>query len=804
MKVPFSWLKEYVDIDITAQELEKKLFGCGFEVEELIDLSAEIDRVVVGIVTECEPVEGTHLFVCKVDCGDYGKNIQIATGAPNVYKGMHTPAALDGSSLPNGVKIKSKPLRGIESNGMLCSGEELGLNDDLYPGSEVYGLLDLPKDTKAGEDICKVVGLDDYIFDISVTANRPDCQSVLGIAREVSAILGKPLKMPALDYTVSDYVYDGFEITVEAPDLCPRYIGHGVHNIRYAQSPAWMRRYLALCDIRGISNVVDITNFVMLEIGQPMHAFDLEQLSGKKIVVRRAKKDEKITTLDSKEFTLSENNLVICDGEKPVALAGIMGGLNSGISENTKELLFESAKFTRDNIRKTSRSLGQSTDASAHYEKGVSEYTAEIAMCRALHLIQELDCGEVTASAFDVSAGAERVGKKFDVSIKSIESILGIEVPEEKILEILSNLCFETVKDGDTLHITAPRWREDIETGSADIAEEIIREYGYEHITPTFLSDSAVTVGGLTRQQNEIIKTKNIMCSQGYCEISTLGFYADSDLDSLHIAPNAPERNVIRILNPISSNLTIMRSLLAPSVLNTVVNNIKLGNMSGRIFEISNIYVPKSLPLTELPDEILHLGFAAFGDSEDFFTVKGTVEALADAYGLKFSYERAKDVPYLHPGISAYIICNGEKIGCFGKLANDVLGELSLHRDSKENHHIFIGEIDYRAFSKLFPDSISYKPVSEFPAVSRDIALIADEEILCGDIVDEIEKTCPLAKNTELFDIYRGGQIENGKKSMAFRLNFIPTEKAVSAEEVSGFITDILKNLKEKFNIEMR
>ena len=335
MKVPFSWLKEYVDIDVSAEELERKLFSCGFEVEELIDLGAEISRVVVGVVTEAVPQEGTHLHICKVDCGEYGHDIQISTGAPNVYVGMHTPAALDGSTLPGGVKIKAKPLMGVESNGMLCSGEELGLNDDLYPGAEVYGLLDLPKDTVPGTDIRSVVTQRSTVFDISITANRADCQSVLGIAREVAAVLNKPLKMPATDYTTSDYKDPRLSISVEAPDLCPRYLGHYVRNITPGESPRWMKRHLALCGLRSISNVVDITNYVMLEIGQPMHAFDMSTLESCQIIVRRAQDGEKIVTLDSKEFTLNHNNLVICDGSKPVALAGVMGGLNSEITDKT-------------------------------------------------------------------------------------------------------------------------------------------------------------------------------------------------------------------------------------------------------------------------------------------------------------------------------------------------------------------------------------------------------------------------------------------------------------------------------------
>ena len=793
-----------MDIDISAQELEKRLFSCGFEVEELIDLGAEIDRVVVGVVTEAVPQEGTHLHICKVDCGEYGHDIQISTGAPNVYVGMHTPAALDGATLPGGVHIKAKPLMGVESNGMLCSGEELGLNDDLFPGAEVYGLLDLPKDTVPGTDIRPVVGLDEVIFDISITANRADCQSILGIAREVAAVLGKPLKMPATDYTVSDYTDPRLSITVEAPDLCPRYLGHYVRNITPGTSPRWMKRNLALCGLRSISNVVDITNYVMLEIGQPMHAFDMSTLESCQIIVRRARNDEKIVTLDGKEFALNENNLVICDGSKPVALAGVMGGLNSEITENTTQLLFESAKFARDNIRKTSRSLGQSTDASSHYEKGISEYTTELGMARALHLIQELGCGEVTSSAFDVSAGAPREGKHFTATISGINAILGIEVPADTIVDILTRLEFQITRDGDKLDVIAPRYREDIEVGEPDLAEEVIREYGYEHIVPTFLQSAEVTSGGLTPDQKNRAKVKRTMCAQGFYEAETLAFYADADLDALHIAEDAPERKVIRILNPISSNLTIMRTLLAPSLLNVAVENLKRGNHEGRLFELSNIYIPRQLPVTELPEERLHLGFTAFGDKEDFFSLKGAMEVLGRAFGLAFDYERATDVPWLHPGISAHILCNGKRIGCFGKLANDVTAELKLPKDSKNNQKIFLGEIDYVAMMEQVDPHFRYQPIPEFDTVQRDLALVANEEVTCGEIVKEIRKACPRVGDVELFDVYRGDQLGEGKKSMAFTVHFVPADKPLSAEEVDRFVKKILGNLKYRLSVEIR
>ncbi|MBQ3132686.1 MAG: phenylalanine--tRNA ligase subunit beta [Clostridia bacterium] len=804
MKVPFSWLKEYVDIDVSAEELQTRLFSCGFEVEELIDLAAEFDRVVVGVITEAVKQEGTHLTMCKLDCGAYGKNIEISTGADNIFVGAHVPAALDNSRLPGGIVIKAKPLMGVMSYGMLCSGEELGINDDHIEGAEVNGILILPDDTVAGTPIAEVIGLDDVIFDISVTANRPDCQSVLGIAREVAAVLRKPLKMPATDYKTSDYVHPTLAVEVADMDLCPRYLGHYVRNITAGPSPRWLKRRLALCGLRSISNVVDITNYVMLEIGQPMHAFDMDTLESTRILVRRATEGEKIVTLDEKEFTLSPQNLVICDGEKPVALAGVMGGLNSEITDKTTQLLFESAKFARDNIRKTSRSLGQSTDASSHYEKGIAEYTTELGMARALHLIEELNIGEITASAFDCNDGTPRAGKSFTATLSGINAILGIDVPADTVLDILARLQFEVVADGDNLSVTAPRWREDIEIGEPDLAEEVIREYGYEHIKPTFLASATTTSGGLNRAQKTRAKMKRTLCGQGYFETSTLAFYADADLDALHIAADAPERNVIRLINPISSNLTIMRPLLAPSLLNVVVENLKRGNEAGRLFELANIYIPKQVPVTELPEERPHLGMAAFGDEEDFFTVKGSMEGIAEAFGLTFTYTRCTDVPFLHPGIAAYVECEGERIGYFGKLANDVTAELKLPKDSKAGKKIFLGELDYDKLIAHEDPNFRYQPLPAFPSVSRDLALVADEAVACGDIEAEIRKACPAVSEVKLFDVYRSEHIGEGKKSMAFALTFQGTDAPLVPEQVDRFVNKILGNLKFKLGIEIR
>ena len=803
MKVPFSWLKEYVDIDISAQELEAKLFSCGFEVEELIPLSAGIHKVVVGVVTAMELQEGTHLHKCVVDCGEYGHEVRISTGASNVFVGAHVPTALDGSTLPGGITIKKRVMQGVESNGMLCSGEELGLNDDLYPGSEVYGLLILPEDTAPGADIVPIVGLDDYIFDISITANRPDCQSVLGIAREVAAVLGKPLKMPAMDYTPVCEPDAPISVQVEAPDLCPRYMAHYVRNIRMGESPRWMKRHLALCGLRSISNVVDITNHTLLEMGQPMHAFDLDKVAGRSITVRRAQAGEKITTLDEKEFTLNPANLVICDVEKPVALAGIMGGANSGMDDKTHSLLFECATFARDSVRKTSRALGQNSDSSARYEKGVDRNSPELGLARALHLIQELDCGDITTLCYDLTDGRPLERKQICTTPAKICAVLGITVPDQTMIDILNRLEFtvDVQPDGSWV-VSAPLYREDVED-FPDLAEEVIREYGYDHIVPTFLKTASVTNGGLNDDQKKQMKTKRLLAAQGFYEASTLAFYSASELDMLHIPAEDEARKAIRILNPISENLSIMRTLLTPSMLNVIVDNLKKGNVEGRLFELAPVYLAKQLPIAEHPTERQTLCLGAFGPAEDFFTVKGALEALAAGFGLHFTYQR-ETAPWLHPGISAAVYCGETRLGIFGKLANEINGELEIAKDQKESQNIYLGELDYEALMSCVESELRYHPLSPYAPVKRDLALVCDEQITCGQIEDTIRAASPLVTEVKLFDIYRGANLGEGKKSMAFALTLSDLKEDLSAEQVERAVKKILGNLKFKLGIEMR
>ena len=812
MKAPFSWLKDYVDIDVSAQELAQKLFSCGFEVEELSYLGEKISRVVVGQVKALTPhPDSDHMQICVVDCGEeYGTDLQIVTGASNVYVGMKTPCALDGSTVaesnpavleknPDAVKkIKKGKLRGVESFGMLCSGEELGINDDFYAGAEVDGLLDLDKDAPVGEDIRKIVGLDDWIFDISITANRPDCQCILGIAREVAAVLQKPLKEPCYDYTAKKSNAKDVEVEVLAPDLCPRYVGHYVENVTGGQTPAWMRKRLALSGLRSISPIVDITNFVLWEMGQPMHAFDADDLGERKIVVRRAEKGEKIVTLDEKEFTLNHENLVICDGEKPVALAGIMGGLNSEIKDTTKNVYFEAAKFARDSVRKTSRALGQSSDSSSRFEKGVAAYTNAYGMARALHLIEELGCGTVTDICRDVCA-EDLTPRVMKASIAKINALLGITVPNDEIENILARLQFNPVIDGDTLTVTVPGYRDDVD-GAPDLAEEIIRMYGYEHITPTFLEKASVTGGGLIDEQKREAHLKNVLRVQGFSEAYNYSFYSPKDIDLMKIAEDGVERNAVKILNPISEELSLMRTFLAPSMLGNAVRNIRRGNDEGRQFEVANVYIPNDTAAGEQPDERKHVVLGIWGGNNDFFDMKGAVERLAETFHLTFTFERA-DKPYLHPGVSANVLLGKETVGCLGEL--DPAIALSLGLDKK----VYLAELDLAALTDKLDDAIRYTNLPKFPAVKRDLALIADEALTCGEIEEVLLHSCKYVTEAKLFDVYRGGQVPEGKKSMAFTLTFTPdntAEKAFTPEVLDNFVKKILGNLKFKLGIELR
>ncbi len=805
MLVPLSWLKEYVDIEITPEELQEKLFSCGFEVEELYEVGKDISKVVVGLVKECEGIPDTHLSLCKVDAGEHGE-LQICCGADNVKAGGKYPLALVGATVYATAKdhktvegvmtIKKGKLRGYESFGMLCSGVELGVSENMFKGAGYNGLLVLPEDSQAGADVKPILGLDDWIFDIAITANRPDCQSILGIAREVAAVLQKELKMPSLDYTETGVKKDGFTVNVDAGDLCPRYIAHYVYDVKIAESPQWMKRRLALVGMDSISNVVDITNYVLKEIGQPMHAFDCNYLEGNAIRVRRAEEGEKIVTLDEQEYTLNANNLVICDGVKPVALAGVMGGLNSEIRDTTDAVMFESAKFARDNIRKTARALGKRSDASARYEKGVDEYSTVMAMKRALHLMEELGCGKVSSTHVEVNTGNSLEPKEMKVSIKKVNGVLGITVPDDEILRIMKSLDFAPSISGDELTLQIPAYREDMES-YPDVAEEVIRMYGYDKVVPTFMPSAKVTMGGLNLRQKKELKLKKALCAIGAYECIHYSFFSPSDLDMLKYPEDAKERQAIRIMNPINEELSLMRTTLSASMVNAIARNMKRGNHEGRLFEVGNVFVADELPLKEYPDERETLCVGVFGENEDFFTLKGIAETVAETLCLTFEYEKAEK-SFLHPYQTAAIKCENVEVGYLGKLAYDIQNSLGIRAS------MYIMEIDLKALSQWYDRKTMFTPLPKYPEEKRDLALVMDKNVTCGQVEECINKACKYVNSIKLFDIYEGEQIPEDKKSMAFTIEFTPKEEAFNAESVDGFVNKILKNLKKQMDIDLR
>lgn len=801
MKILFSWLKDYVDIDCQPLELVDKLFGAGFEVEETIYLGQDIEKVVVGEVTSIEKMEGTHLHICHVDCGEYGSDNLILTGADNVFKGAKVPAALVGAKLPGGIEIAPRKMQGMMSYGMLCSGGELGITEDWQKGADVHGILILPDSANIGEDIKKTLDLDDYVFDISITANRPDCQSVLGIAREVAAFLGKPLKEPDYSYTRTEVTKPEISVSIEALDLCPRYLGDYIYEVKHFESPQWMKRRLSICGFSAIDAIVDVTNYVLLEIGQPMHAYDLDTLDGKSIIVRRANDGETITTLDEKERKLTHENLLICDKVKGVGLAGIMGGLNSEIEVKTSEILLEAAKFRRDNVRRTSRSLGLHTDAAARFEKGVDEYGVECGMNRALNLVQTLGIAKIGNSHFDVSAGEDKGSAKFDVTVSKINSVLGIDVPQSEITKILKSLQFGVEENGETLSVTVPRWRTDVENYQ-DIAEEVIREYGYSHVVPRFLDSAKVTNGGMTFLQNKELSTKEYLCTQGYYEVRTLAMYSTRELDMLLLPKNAPERNVIKLLNPITDNLSILRTVMAPSMINVIADNIKNDHTDGRFFEIANVYLPKELPLTEPPVERKMLCIGAYGANENFFTVKETIEGFAAANGLELRFERG-ECSYLHPGICADIYCGGKKIGQMGKLRYEIVSELNIAEGKKTDLNIILAELNYSALESLYKHEMKFTSDNGKAKAKRDISLICDKKTLCVEIEDVIKATSDKASDIRLIDSFESEKLGLGKKSLTFTITY--ADKDDVTDEIADSETENIANaLNEKLGAVRR
>lgn len=806
MNTSLSWMKAYVpDLDCTAQEYTDAMTLSGTKVEGFEELDKNLDKIIVGRINKIEKhPDADKLVICQVQIDEAGSEVQIVTGAANVKEGDKVPVVLDGGHVAsshkdgeseNGFKIKKGKLRGVESFGMMCSIEELGSNTDMYPDAAedgIYILSDNPeyKDAPIGSDAVELLGLHDVVFEYEVTSNRVDCFGVTGIAREVAATFGKEFVPPVVTQTgngedVNDYV----SVEVECPELCPRYTARVVKNIKLAPSPEWMQRRLASVGIRPINNIVDITNYVMEEFAQPMHAYDLDKLAGKKIVVRKAKQDEPFVTLDGQERKLDDTMLMICDGEKPVGIAGIMGGENSKITDDVTTMLFEAATFDGTNIRLTGKKLGMRTDAQAKFEKGLDPNNAMDAMNRACQLIEELGAGEVVGGAVDVyPVKKEPITIAYDVD--KINALLGTDIDEDTMIGYFEKIDLPV--DRKKKEVLVPTWRQDLER-MADLAEEVARFYGYDNIPMTLPSGSA-TAGGLSEKLQHENIARDVVEAYGFNEGMTFSFESPKVYDRLNLGPEDMLRNSIEIMNPLGEDYSVMRTSALGGMLTSLATNYNRRNKDVRLYELANVYQPKALPLTELPEERMQLTLGMYGEG-DFFTMKGVLEALLLKMGLRdvAQYDPAAGRSFLHPGRQAKVIYRGREIAYLGEVHPDVLDNFSIGQKA------YLAVVDMQMLSEEADFDVKYAGVPKFPSMTRDISLNMKKEVLAGDIEEIIRsRGGKLLESYELFDIYEGSQITQGYKSMAYKIVFRAPDRTLTDEEVNKAMNKIIKALEEK------
>lgn len=797
MKVTLKWLKDFIDIDLSPEKLAEKLTNSGNEVEEIIYQDRYLKNVVVGKILEIEKhPNADKLVVCKVDIGEI---TQIVTAATNIKVGDKVPVSLPGANLANGIHIEKSKLRGVESIGMFCSIEELGVTD--YDG-EANGIMILDDDAVVGEPIAKALLMDDVIFDINVTANRPDCMSIIGIAREISALTKKPLKKQDLYYETcnDDDIANYIDVIVENEDLCPRYMACAVKDIKIEKSPKWLRARLVSVGIKPINNIVDITNYVLVEYGQPMHAFDYKYLEGKKIIVRPARNGEHILTLNHNEYNLDDSNLCVCDAVKPVVIAGIIGGMNSCVEPTTTTTIFESACFDRASIRRTSRKIGVRTDSTARFEKGVDCSLQPLGMKRALNLIYQLKAGKIVKGKIDTIKEQPK-DKTLTFSLSKIYKLLGIEIPKSDVIDILNNLGITSSIQNDELTCIVPYFRQDIERYS-DIAEEIIRIYGYsvyDKIDAKPLSGTSVTIGKHDKVLYLARNLKEQLCSYGFYECVNFSICSIDDRDKLLINPNDRVYNMIKIANPISEDIGYLRTTMANSMFNTVAYNLSRKNSDFRLFEVGRVYLPNELPLKQLPEEINILSFCSVSKNDDFFVFKGIIENLLRDFDLPYHLEYSTK-SYLHSGMSADIIDRRTNtcIGSFGKVHPKVIENFDLAQNT------YYGELNLDILANCPEKKHSIQTISKFPYVDRDLAIVCDESVTISEILQCVKKSCgKFYHSAKVFDIYRSAELNN-KKSVAFSIKLESKDKTLTDEEINQIINKILKDLEFKLKAVLR
>lgn len=792
MKVPMSWFNDYSDISgVSPKEYDHALTMTGSKVECIEYLGKDIDRVVAGKIESVEPhPDSDHLVICMVCVGD--ETIQIVTGAPNVKAGQIVPTALDGSTLPGGVHIKKGKLRGVESNGMLCSHDELGLTAADLGYEPEYGILVLDADTPVGADIKDVFGLNENVVEFEITSNRADCFSVIGLARETALTFGKSFEVKKPKFTeTADNIADVISVEVKNSEKCPRYCAKMIKNVKIGPSPKWLSARLRACGVRSINNIVDITNYILLEYGQPMHAFDLRDLSGGKIVVRDAAEGEVIKTLDEQDRKLSKSDLVIADGEKAVAIAGVMGGFNSEVKPDTTCVIFESATFEPSTVRLTAQKCGLRTEASSRYEKGLDAYNTVPALERACELVEMLGCGEVAGGMIDICTDIPK-GKTLALRPEKINAFLGTDIPAEDMISTLRSLEFEV--DEKAMTVTAPTFRHDIEC-EADVSEEVARFFGYDKI-PTTLLSGETTVGEKTPLQKTRDRINAALTAQGLYEICAYTFTSPSCFDKLNIPADSTLRNTVKITNPLGEDTSVMRTTMLSSMLEVLAYNHSHKNTDAGLFEIGKVYLPTG---EQLPDEREKIAIGLSGEV-DFFDLKGIIEALLDELrveGAEFVPER--DNMTFHPGRCAALEIGGKNAGVFGELHPDVLAAYGI------GAACYAAELDLKLILDAMCGRAKYKKLPRFPAAERDMALLADK----GVAVAELEKTIRKAggeilDSVTLFDVYEGAQIPEGKKSIAYAVRFRAQDRSLTNEEVNKVFNKIIKDLEYKNGAVLR
>ena len=793
MKVPFNWLKDYVNVDMPAVELGDLLTLSGSKVEGVEIAGDTIQKVVVCKLEKIEQhPDAEKLKICQVNIGEE-ELLQIVTAADNMKENDFVPVALHGSVLADGTKIKKGKLRGIVSNGMFCSEEELGIADNI----EVHGLMILPQDSKPGMCIKEALGLNKAIIDLEITSNRPDCLSIVGMARETAATLKTTYTMPNMKFEVASKENINDIIKVDVKDeLCRRYMSRGVKNVKVSPSPAWMQEKLMDADVRPINNIVDITNYVMLELGQPMHAFDKREVKTGNIVIERANDGEKFVTLDEEERTLDNSVLTIKDGSEVVAIAGIMGGLHSGINDDTTEVIFESANFEGTNIRVNSKKLGLRTESSSRFDKDIDPNLAALAMDRACALIVELGCGEIMEGTIDIYNSVKPEGK-MSVSASWINGFLGTDISSEIMKECLDSLDLMTVINGDSLEITVPTFRIDIAI-KEDIAEEVARIYGYNNVPTTIITTNTNKEAKNAKQKLDDLVV-NTMISSGINQSISYSFGSMKVFDMINIPADSELRNVVRIKNPLGEDFSVMRTSILPSIMESLGRNYARNNEYARLFEIGKVYIPNE-DENELPTERNILTIGMYGDV-DYFDLKGVVENLIEALGItKFSFKRESENPSYHPGKTAMIsVGKNIEVG--------VLGE--VHPDVTENYGVntlaYTAELDLDKLYAAANTEKSYSVIAKFPAVTRDIAILVDDEVLVADIEDAIKRAGqPLVESIKLFDVYKGEQIPEGKKSVAYAIVYRDPKKTLDEKSVGKVHDKILRALEHKLGAEFR